>query len=429
LSMGCGGSKPTIDDAASRQIGPSIYLSAPAPAAPEVPPDSTIRSRGTLESRYTQHEQIGKGGFGAVFRCVSLANGRTYAAKTLGQTMSNEKKRRMLAEVSLWEEISRPHHPCILQLLEVIESDKGLWLITELVPKGLFSTLCEGTETFTEQACRLVTLQLASALAHLHLRHHMAHCDVKPDNVLCLHPRVEELGCVKLCDFGFAQRFDAGSSGEFTENCGTLEYYAPELVENLLSLRRGDTKTVSYGYQVDCWALGCIVYELLSGEPPFWAAEDAQQLSKIRAHDLRFPAPIFEQVSKSAQGLIRLLLDPEPTMRMRIDEAFRHPWLTKQDDDASLALMAQSLPAEALRRRRTVSETRRAYMPDGAKKLLQSAGQKIISENRVMAALGALPLLPPITAAGNAAKPPSAPSKVAAILPNYDQATFDPRMI
>lgn len=80
-------------------------------------------------------------------------------------------------------------------------------LLTELMPYGeLYDALDH--IVFSEQACRMVTVQIASALAHLHLRHKIAHCDVKPANVLCRHQDPTVPGALKLADFGFCQRFE-----------------------------------------------------------------------------------------------------------------------------------------------------------------------------------------------------------------------------
>jgi len=90
-----------------------------------------------------------------------------------------------------------------------------------LCPGGeLFDTLDEDQSHFSENTCRMVTVQLASALAHLHLHHQVAHCDLKPANILCKHKDVTELGCVKLADFGFCQRFKSHKEAQFTFNCG-----------------------------------------------------------------------------------------------------------------------------------------------------------------------------------------------------------------
>jgi serine/threonine protein kinase len=110
----------------------------------------------------------------------------------------------------------------------------------------------------------MVTVQLASALTHLHLHHQVAHCDLKPANILCKSKDVHELGCVKLADFGFCQRFRTHKEAEFTMNCGTLDYFSPELCANLQQTKAGDSLVdAQYGAAVDCWAFGCIVYELL----------------------------------------------------------------------------------------------------------------------------------------------------------------------
>ena len=109
-------------------------------------------------------------------------------------------------------------------------------------------------------------MQIASAIAHLHLRHKIAHCDVKPANVLCRHADPTVAGSLKLADFGFCQRFVSRSKPCFTVSCGTLEYFAPELAANFRNTRARTGLTVHYGAGVDIWALGCMVYELLHGE-------------------------------------------------------------------------------------------------------------------------------------------------------------------
>eukprot|EP00966_Prymnesium_polylepis_P011031 253586-Prymnesium_polylepis.1 len=96
----------------------------------------------------------------------------------------------------------------------------------------------ETAASFSEQACRMVIVQIASALAHLHLRHRIAHLDLKPANVLCRSADLRAIGCVKLCDYGFCRPFSSRTAREFTVNCGTMEYFAPELVDNYLSHKR-----------------------------------------------------------------------------------------------------------------------------------------------------------------------------------------------
>ena len=192
---------------------------------------------------------------------------------------------RLLQEAELWETVSTPYHNAVLQLVEVMSAPDGLHLITELMPYGeLYDAL--DSIIFSEQACRMVTVQVASALAHLHLRHKVAHCDVKPANVLCRLKDPTAPGSLKLCDYGFAQRFANRKEPSFTVSCGTLDYFAPELAGNLRNNRQKTGLVVKYGPGVDCWALGAMVYELLHGDPPFFAPNDDDlQLELIEKHE------------------------------------------------------------------------------------------------------------------------------------------------
>ena len=238
-------------------------------------------------------------------------------------------------------------------------------MITEEMAGGDLITLLEKGHpmTLNEQAVRMIALQVSSALAHLHLRHSVAHCDVKPDNILCRSFNLSQLGSVKLCDFGLSQRFANRHGQDFTINVGTLEYFAPELVKNLCAAAaptpprphaplshthtppplaprshcyKEKVKPVSkYGPQVDMWALACVVYELLSGEPPFFSDDDDTQEKLILQGDLKFPGH-FDTITDHGKGFIRRLLvpdvsrrpspPPEPAARTPAARApFRHP--------------------------------------------------------------------------------------------------------
>ena len=140
--------------------------------------------------------------------------------------------------------------------------------------------------------------------------------------MLCQQPDPTVLGSLKLSDFGFSARFEERSTECFDDVCGTLEYMAPELARNFkvhaanqrgrANFGRGAPK---YGAAIDVWALGCMVYEIFHGEPPFFHRDDETQLHRVLRHQLAFPPASFAAAGVSASGieLIRAMLDPDPS--------------------------------------------------------------------------------------------------------------------
>ena len=165
-----------------------------------------------------------------------------------------------------------------------------------------------------------MTVQITSAIAHLHCAHSVAHRDIKPHNILCrcvrgcaiptlvlLSPRDRGMahsrnafaaasngaqpmlhrcddptliGALKLADFGLCKRFTTASACEFDAVCGTVDYFAPELARNFAA-HLASQPAERYSAAVDCWALGCLVYELFYGQPPFAAGSDEEVLALI----------------------------------------------------------------------------------------------------------------------------------------------------
>ena len=334
--------------------------------------------------KYQRKSQLGRGAFGTVYRVATL-DGTELAEKAVRRPkLSKAKWTVILREAQLWSALGQ--HPNIVELIEFMEGEDELQLITKIMAAGeLMDTLAAGEQHFSEAACRLVTVQVAAGLAHLHKTHSIAHCDIKPANLLCEHARVTEPGCVKLCDFGSCQRFASATAAEFERETGTLEYSAPELVENALCRKSGRT-IAKYGAAVDCWSLGCVVYELIYGEPPYFSKVDDIQIQLIQKHELKFAPEVFDVVSSPTKGLIRLLLEPEPSMRVGIEEALRHPWLAGLDvegggdgggmSDEERKNLERALPGNTFQRRKSTAAARAQ-----ARARLHSLGVKVLMGN------------------------------------------------
>jgi len=188
---------------------------------------------------------------------------------------------------------------------------------------------------------------------------------------------------------------------QFDVHCGTLEYFAPELCACMSSRKRAekhplpkgsapsrlgpnrapppevDSAQVSkFGVEVDMWALGCVIFEMLCGVPPFFSNDDAEQVLLIEQHELVFPPDAACHLSELSMGLVRLLLHPDRKLRLRVEETLRHPWLNTVEDESYRALMLRSLPVSVGERRRETAAAR-------SRRRLRGAGRAVMAVRRL----------------------------------------------
>ena len=260
----------------------------------------------------------------------------------------------------------------------------------------LFQQLTRAS-TFSEAHAARLAKQIIGAVSHLHI-HGIVHCDLKPSNILVLEkhsgtprsskeqpgesvekhvgtPRTskeqpgesaDENGAdmiVKVADFGLSQSLGMREGSQeklLTDICGTPDYFAPELADMALTRKATEASEEAsewanvgkgYGPPIDCWAVGCIVYELLVGHPPYQAHDDRVLFYKIIENQMEFPKDVFDNISPDAIKLIKELTATDPDERLSCEQALAHAWLA--EDNATLA--ATPLPEETKRRRRKLS--------------------------------------------------------------------------
>jgi len=233
-------------------------------------------------------------------------------------------------------------HPNIIRLIEFTESKQYYYIILELAPGGeLFHQIVRLTY-FSEDLSRHVIVQVAKALEYLHEERGVVHRDIKPENILFYpipmvpsrHPqpkpagdedKVDEgefvkghgaggIGQIKIADFGLSK---VVWENKTTTPCGTVGYTAPEIV-----------KDERYSKSVDMWALGCVLYTLLCGFPPFYDESIEVLTEKVAKGQYTFLSPWWDDISKSAQDLISHLLTVDPEKRYTITEFLNHPWIS-----------------------------------------------------------------------------------------------------
>lgn len=261
---------------------------------------------------------LGHGAFGRVQLVREVTTGRVCAMKVL-------KKSHMLTQhTDYWIEREIMAHgdsPWIVQLYHAFQDVTSLYMVMEYVPGGNLVCWMEEVEIISEAACRFYAAETVLALTDLHAMGFI-HRDLKPDNLL-----LDVGGHVKLADFGTAVRVDPNTLLVHCDAAvGTPDYLSPEV---LLSQGAGGG---SYGFEVDWWALGVLVYEMLYGDTPFYSETLVNTYAKIMSHSshLRFP----DGVNISDLGvdfMKQLLRDHDSRLGSGPDGSVRvcsHPWFS-----------------------------------------------------------------------------------------------------
>jgi len=187
---------------------------------------------------------------------------------------------------------------------------------------------------FCEDAARKIIVEMVAALKHMHTEH-IVHCDLKPENVLCTHdPSAgSDDWDIKITDFGLSKPVVEGDHSELTY-CGSPLYMSPEMLFKQ-----------AYTYATDMWSLGCMLFELLCGSPPFARARNMASLSSMVKSYKGFGSTVEGQevdevatdllrqlekckVSPAAQEFLCRLLDPDQARRISAEEAMQHEWLS-----------------------------------------------------------------------------------------------------
>ncbi|KAG8955849.1 AGC protein kinase Gad8 [Tulasnella sp. 424] len=252
---------------------------------------------------------IGKGSFGKVMQVRKRDTSRIYALKTIRKAhiASRNEITHTLAERTV---LAKVNNPFIVPLKFSFQSPAKLYLVLAFVNGGELFHHLQREQRFNEERSRFYAAELLLALEHLHA-FNVVYRDLKPENIL-----LDYTGHIALCDFGLCK---LNMSDQDTTNtfCGTPEYLAPELL-----LGHGYSKTV------DWWTLGVLLYEMLTGLPPYYDENTNEMYRKILQDPLRFG----DEVGSDARSLLTALLTRDPSQRLGVngaEEIKRHPFFSK----------------------------------------------------------------------------------------------------
>ncbi|XP_057187089.1 calcium/calmodulin-dependent protein kinase type II delta 2 chain isoform X1 [Triplophysa rosa] len=277
----------------------------------------TICTRFTDE--YQLYEELGKGAFSVVRRCVKISSGQEYAAKIINtKKLSARDHQKLEREARICRLLK---HPNIVRLHDSISEEGFHYLVFDLVTGGELFEDIVAREYYSEADASHCIQQILESVHHCHVNG-IVHRDLKPENLL-LASKMKG-AAVKLADFGLAIEVQGDQQAWFGF-AGTPGYLSPEVL-------RKDP----YGKPVDMWACGVILYILLVGYPPFWDEDQHRLYQQIKAGAYDFPSPEWDTVTPEAKDLINKMLTINPSKRITAAEALKHPWICQRSTVASM---------------------------------------------------------------------------------------------
>uniref|UniRef100_A0A3P9JQG4 calcium/calmodulin-dependent protein kinase n=1 Tax=Oryzias latipes TaxID=8090 RepID=A0A3P9JQG4_ORYLA len=267
---------------------------------------------------YQLYEELGKGAFSVVRRCVKVVTGQEYAAKIINtKKLSARDHQKLDREARICRLLK---HPNIVRLHDSISEEAHHYLIFDLVTGGELFEDIVAREYYSEADASHCIQQILEAVLHCH-QMGVVHRDLKPENLLLASK--SKGAAVKLADFGLAIEVEGDQQAWFGF-AGTPGYLSPEVL-------RKDP----YGKAVDLWACGVILYILLVGYPPFWDEDQHRLYQQIKAGAYDFPSPEWDTVTPEAKDLINKMLTINPAKRITAAEALKHPWISHRSTVAS----------------------------------------------------------------------------------------------
>mmetsp|Transcript_1842 Transcript_1842/g.3311 ORF Transcript_1842/g.3311 Transcript_1842/m.3311 type:complete len:1155 (+) Transcript_1842:438-3902(+) len=306
-TQGNNGSEQVPNPSSARSIGSTSASQSEASSTP-------TGKKPSLED-FEMVRVLGKGSFGKVLLCRKRDSGKLYAIKVL-KKQHVVKRRQVVHTKTERSVLGLVDHPFVVKLHYAFQTGDKLHFVLDFCSGGELFFHLGRAGRFSENLGRFYAAEIALALGHLHKKG-VVYRDLKPENIL-----LDSEGHIKLADFGLSKEGIVSGIKGTHSFCGTPEYLAPEVLN-----RKG------HGTSVDWWSLGALLYEMLTGLPPWYSQDRQKMFACIRSSDLRFP----DFVSSLAQLILTDFLERDVTKRLGsvrdVDDVKEHPFFQFMDWD------------------------------------------------------------------------------------------------
>jgi len=288
-----------------------------------------IQDRNNPNNRYTMGRFLGKGGFAKCYELTEIETNRTWAGKIVEKKtlIKYRAKEKLTTEIKIHRSL---RHESIVRFHRFFEDTDSVFILLEVCDCQTMMELHKRRRVLTEPETRYYMTQIIDAVQHMH-SNNIIHRDLKLGNLFLDHNLR-----IKIGDFGLATV--VGYEGERKKTlCGTPNYIAPEILD----------RKCGHSFPVDIWSIGCILYTVLCGRPPFETSNIESTYRKIKTNDYKFPAN--SKISPNAEALIRWTLSAKPEDRPTLQQILDHPFMHE-------GFTPTSLPQSSLLRAPTFTE-------------------------------------------------------------------------
>jgi len=302
-----------------------------------------------MQNKYEILSVIGEGSYGIVYKCRNRETNEIVAIKKFKDNTDISGNKSMMRELKSLKIFS---HKNIINFRESFKKKGSYFFVFDYIEKNLLEFLTDCPDGIEPNLIKHIMFQICSGIKQIH-KNHLAHRDIKPENIL-----IDRTHKAKICDFGFTRLIEKNSNEYLTEYVATRWYRAPELLI-------GDK---NYGMEIDYWSVGCIMGELIDGNPIFPGENDMEQIYMIykicgkdsfsyeqiqiieKRHNIasakfektKYINPLNNseisieinldkrysgKINREALSFLKRLLDPNPRTRIKSDEIFDHPYL------------------------------------------------------------------------------------------------------
>ncbi|CAI5733843.1 unnamed protein product [Hyaloperonospora brassicae] len=269
---------------------------------------------------YHMYNEIGRGAHSFVYKARRKRSIEYVAVKSTAKSRMDK----ILNEVPFLHKLDSPY---VLKFVDWYESSNHIWLILEYCVGGDLLNLITQDKQLPESVVKSFGYELVAGLQYLHANG-IVYCDLKPGTVL-----IDERGSLKLADFGLARRIPGSDAAPVRALApGSPHYMAPELFQ----------QTAVHSFASDFWALGCVLYELRTGQQPFVHTNFTELARMIQTEPVQLPHPECE-MSLDFCGLLKRLLVKDPYQRITWDELAVHSFWDGMPRLESVVMPSQTI--------------------------------------------------------------------------------------